>query len=245
MREHVERLGVLERVATCGEVGGVARQRRRVARHIDDAPRRELGDARDDARVEPGARWIDDDDVRTRRVGPLAAGPLAQHRARLAGDEACVVDAVPPSVGARLLDRVHAALDPDRRTRGAREQERERAGAAVEIEHVLVALEPRGVERGRVEMLGLHAVRLQEGGRGGLELEPEQPLEHAAVPDEDSLLVADRDVRARPVDRQRHRAHGGASDAISCAHASSAGDRRPPPRSGAPRTDRCAADGGR
>src|SRR5262245_34058910 len=61
VREHVERLGLRQAIAVAGEVGGIACQRRWVARHVDDSPRRELGDAEHDAWMEPRAWRIDDD----------------------------------------------------------------------------------------------------------------------------------------------------------------------------------------
>ena len=102
-----------------------------------------------------------------------------------------------------------AALDPDHRAvaHGAREQQCQRPGPAVEVEHGLAAFEARGLEGGRVERLGLAAVGLQEGVRRDLELEAQQPLDDGGAAAQDALLLAEGDVGPRAVEEQRHRAH--------------------------------------
>jgi hypothetical protein len=83
LREHVDGPDLLEDVAGLDELGGVRRERRRVAGDVDDAARRGLDDAADDLLAEAGAWRIDDDDVRL--SGFL--DEVAQARADVAGVE--------------------------------------------------------------------------------------------------------------------------------------------------------------
>src|SRR5947199_314821 len=83
---------------------------------------------------------------RQRSLMPRFRRPLAQDPARLSLHEPGVADPVAPRVAPRALDRIRHALDPDRLAGGAREEERERAGPAVEVEYALVAPEASGLE---------------------------------------------------------------------------------------------------
>ena len=200
-----------ERVAQPREVLEVARQRRRVARDVDDAPRRELGAAHDDARVEARARRIHH---HARRAGSRPARwPSAHSRStcRASPQTNRVVRAArcASRCGAPARPRPPRDSTPTATRRRAREQQRQRARAAVQVEHRLVAAQLRGLERERVELLRLRAVRLQERVAHDLELEPEQPLDDRARADQRDLALHERDVGARRVDAQRHRLHLG------------------------------------
>ena len=94
--------------------------------------------------VDPGLVGGDEDDVE-RRVGvdPLAA---PQHGARVA-------DPVQLGVLDRARDRLLGDLDSPHGARVAGEREGDRPGAAVEVEHVLRARQPREVPGERVQVL--------------------------------------------------------------------------------------------
>ena len=83
----------------------------------------------------PGARRVDDDDVRV--AGALAQ--VAQHLADVAREERRVADRVQLLVLDRAGDRLLADLDPPHRHRVARHREADRADAAVEVVDGLVA----------------------------------------------------------------------------------------------------------
>ena len=99
----------LEPPARLHERGGVRGERRRVARDVDDPPRRGLDDPPHDLLREAGARRVDDDDV----GAPGALDQLAQREAHVAGEEGRVGDLVAPRVGDRVGDGVGDDLEAD------------------------------------------------------------------------------------------------------------------------------------
>ena len=114
VREHVHRGHLPERVAVLADQHlEVARERRRVARDVDEPRRAGLPDALQRLAGEPGTRRIDDDDVRLAR-------PRAQLLERLAdvpGEERRVRDPVQIGVLDRAGDRLLRDLDPPHRER--------------------------------------------------------------------------------------------------------------------------------
>ena len=108
LREHVDRLHAAQPISRLDHLGGVRRQRRRVAGDVDDPRRLALEQPADDLRREPGARRVDDDDV-----GP--AGLLDQRpdpEPRVGRDEAGVRDPVARGVVLGVGDRLGDALEP-------------------------------------------------------------------------------------------------------------------------------------
>ena len=84
LREHVDRADAAERVAGLDELRRVRRQRRRVARDVDDPLRRRLDDPAHDLLGEAGAGRVDHADV-----GPAGLlDELAHRQADVAGEEA-------------------------------------------------------------------------------------------------------------------------------------------------------------
>ena len=145
LREHVDRAHAAQRVAGLDELGGVRRERRRVAGDVDDPPRRGLDDPADDLLREPGARRVDDDDV----GAPGALDQLAQReRARRRRRSCALLDLVAARafvdrVGDRRLDQ----LQPPQLRRARRQRQADRADAAVEVEDALAAPQRRRTRR--------------------------------------------------------------------------------------------------
>ena len=82
LREHVDRLHAPQRISGLDDLGGVRRQRRRVAGDVDDPRRLALEQPADDLLREAGARRVDDDDVGPAGRARAAAGSRAARRRR-------------------------------------------------------------------------------------------------------------------------------------------------------------------
>src|ERR1044072_7483177 len=104
----------------------------------------------------PGGLRVDHDDVRR----PGALEQLLDDLPDVAGEEGRVRDPVELRVLERAGDGFLRDLDPPDRQCVAREREPDRADPAVEIPDRLVAGEPGGLTRERVEPLGHRGVRL-------------------------------------------------------------------------------------
>ncbi len=141
--EHVDGADLLQDPARLDELGGVGRQRGRVAGDVDDPLRRGLDDPAHDFLREPGARRIDDD-----HVGPTGArDQLSQRETRVAGEELYARDLVAPRGGDRVGDGLLDQLDPPQLAGPWSERERDRADPGVEVVHALPALQRRVLER--------------------------------------------------------------------------------------------------
>ena len=122
---------------------------------------------------EPGARRIDDDDVRL-------PGPLAQLLERLrdvAGEERGVARS-PFSSAFSIAQATDSSEISTPQTEPAepREREPDRAGTAVEVVDGLAARQPGAVARERVQRLGHLRVRLEERVRPHAEAQAENLL---------------------------------------------------------------------
>ena len=169
VREEVERPHALELVAALDEQLGVARERRRVARDVDDAIGRELEQPAHGARRHARAWRVNDHDIGRR----IALGDqLARRLADIGDDELRVADAVCKRVLARALDGLLDDLDADHPACAACEREPDRAGAAVEVPDDLAPRQLRLLDRVAIEHVGHLGVRLQERARRHAQAEP-------------------------------------------------------------------------
>ena len=139
-------------------------------------------------RREAGPRRIDDHDVGRRQ-------PALEQRAHGLGDVAGDEDRVLDPVGLRVLDRPLARLlddlDADHAPRPARQRERDRADAGVEVPDDLLAGQAGLLDGELVEALAHRGVGLQE--RAGRDAQP-QPEQLLGEP-----VAAGESVVGRPV----------------------------------------------
>ena len=120
LREHVDRLHAAQRISGLDDLGGVRRQRRRVAGDVDDPRRLALEQPADDLRREAGARRVDDRRRRAGRRARAAAGSRAgRRRATKRALSIPFARRVVLGVGDRLGDALEAP-DLARRARRAR-----------------------------------------------------------------------------------------------------------------------------
>lgn len=160
-REHVDGLDFLGFVAELLEDGEVAGEAGGVAGDVDDAVGLHVGEGLEDGLGAAGARRVDDDDI-----GAHALLVEARHDlGRIADDEFGIADIVVARVLLRVEDGGLDDLDAVDLTGFLREEQRDRAGAAVGVDDGLLALKVREFQRLVVEDFGLLRVDLEEGAR--------------------------------------------------------------------------------
>ena len=160
-REHVDGLDFLGFVAELLEDGEVAGEAGGVAGDVDDAVGLHVGEGLEDGLGAAGARWVDDDDI-----GAHALLVETRHDfGRVADDKFGVADVVVARVLLRIEDGGLDDLDAVDLAGFLREEQRDRAGAAVGVDDGLLALEIREFQRLVVEDFGLLRVDLEEGAR--------------------------------------------------------------------------------
>ena len=153
---------------------------------------------------EPGARRVDDDDVR----GPGAVAELLDRLPDVAGEERRVRDPVEVGVLQGTCDRLLRDLDPPDRERVGREREPDRPDAAVEIPDRLPAGQPGELARDPVQHLRHLGVRLEERVGAGPEAQAAKLLlDRVVAPEQPRGQV--RHLGRRVVDRPVHGAHLG------------------------------------
>jgi hypothetical protein len=188
--EHVDRLHRADVVLLSHDQPEIARERLRITRHVDRAPRpRAAEHAVDHPRRAAFARRIEDDDVSAGTGERLFDRP---------GDESNPIDRQPIQPGADLAvgDRRAILLDGDDTVAAARQRDGEEPGAGIEIEHVGVLRHRRQRERDQRFSgtdVGLKERRRREEKRGAGDLFP-----HALGSGEPPRLAAeDERVTAR------------------------------------------------
>jgi hypothetical protein len=170
--EHVDRPHPPQPIAGLAELGGVGRQRGRVAGHVDDPLRPALDYPPHDLLREAGAGRVDDDDVGPTRLldqRPHAGAGVGRH-------EAGVPEAVGAGVALGVCDRLGDDLQSPDLSGVARHRQPDRADPAEEVEDALAAGEPGELAGDRVEALGHLGIGLEEGGVGHLQLEAAELL---------------------------------------------------------------------
>lgn len=211
-REQVEGLGVTEGVAALGQELHIAGERRGVAGDVNDALRRHAEHGVDDVAVDALARRVNDNGVKPH----AAARELLRGLARVGTEKLDVFNAVSRGVFPGVPDGGVHDLHAVGAAGLAGKAERDRARAAVEIEHRFLASEVCKVHGGGIEPLGLIVVDLIEAAR-------REPVAQAAerVLDRAGAVVhllvrAEDGIPARFVvicnnaDRLRHRLADGA-----------------------------------
>src|SRR3954454_12694440 len=168
LREHVHRLHAAQPIAGLDQLSGVRRERRRVARHVDDALRLALDDPADDLLREPGARRIEDDDIRA----PGLLDERADTGSRAARAKARVLDAVSLRVSLGIRDRLRDQLEAPDLACARSHRQADRPDPAVEVEDPFGAGESGEIPGNAVEALGHLGVGLEEGFVGELEAQP-------------------------------------------------------------------------
>lgn len=159
--EHVDGLDFLGFVAELLEDGEVAGEAGGVAGDVDDAVGVHVGEGLEDSLGAAGARRVDDDDI-----GAHALFVEARHDfCRIADDELSVADVVVAGVLLCVEDGRLDDLDAVDLAGFLREEQRDRAGAAVGVDDGLLALEVREFQRLVVKDFGLLRVDLEEGAR--------------------------------------------------------------------------------
>ena len=160
-REHGDGLDFLGFVAELLEDGEVAGEAGGVAGDIDDAVGLHVGEGLEDGLGAAGARRVDDDDI-----GAHALLVEARHDlGRVTDNEFGVADVVVARVLLRIEDGGLDDLDAVDLAGFLREEQRDRAGAAVGVDDGLLTLEVREFQRLVVEDFGLLRVDLEEGAR--------------------------------------------------------------------------------
>ena len=160
-REHVDGLDFLGFVAELLEDGEVAGEAGWIAGDVDDAVGLHVGEGLEDGLGAAGARRVDDDDIGAHTLLVEARHDLG----RIAYDEFSVADVVVARVLLRIEDGGLDDLDAVDLAGFLREEQRDRAGAAVGIDDSLLALEVREFQCLVVEDFGLLRVDLKEGAR--------------------------------------------------------------------------------
>lgn len=191
-REEVKRLRVLQLPAARAEQRDVAGKRRGVAGDVDKALRRHTLNGVNDVGSDALSRRVDND-----HIGADAL--LREHLCRLTcigAEEARVCDAVAAGIFLCVGDGGGDDLNADGLLCAFGGAERDRAGAAVEIEHGLRAVELCRRECGIVEPFGLIAVDLIERGGRNAKAQAAQdifdrllPPKHARGRPEDGVAV--------------------------------------------------------
>lgn len=188
--EHIDGLDFLGFVAELLEDGEVAGEAGGVAGDVDDAVGLHVGEGLKDGLGAAGARWVDDDDI-----GAHALLVKARHDfGRIANDEFCVADVVVARVLLRIEDGGLDDLDAVDLAGFLREEQRDRAGAAVGVDDGLLALEVRELQRLVVEDFGLLRVDLEEGTRRDVEGQAADAVENGRLAPEQVRLAAHDDV---------------------------------------------------
>ena len=170
----------------------VRRERRRVARDVDDPPRGRLDDPA--GRLSWRARHAAGRRPRT-SGRPASLHELRQRQARVAGEEADVADLVAPRRGDRVGDRRLDDLDPPDLAGARREPHRDRADPAVEVEDPLEAAQRRALGGDPVEHLGHLGVGLEERLGGDPQVELAELLGQVFVAPDELGLAALRSSR--------------------------------------------------
>ncbi len=160
-REHVDGLDFLGFVAELLEDGEVAGEAGGVAGDIDDAVGLHVGEGLEDGLGAAGARRVDDDDI-----GAHALLVETRHDfGRVADDEFGVADIVVARILLRVEDGGLDDLDAVDLTGFLREEQRDRAGAAVGIDDSLLALDVRELQRLVLDYLSMLSFDLKVGAR--------------------------------------------------------------------------------
>ena len=195
-REHVDGLDFLGFVAELLEDGEVAGEAGGVAGDVDDAVGLHVGEGLEDGLGAAGARRVDDDDI-----GAHALLVEARHDlGRIADDEFGVADVIVARVLLRIEDGGLDDLDAVDLAGFLREEQRDRAGAAVGVDDGLLALEVRELQRLVVEDFGLLRVDLEEGARRDVEGQAADAVENGRLAPEQVRLAAHDDVVAVRLD---------------------------------------------
>lgn len=188
--EHIDGLDFLGLVAELLEDGKVAGEAGGVAGDVDDAVGLHVGEGLENGLGAAGARRVDDDDI-----GAHALLVKARHDfGRIANDEFCVADVVVARVLLRIEDGGLDDLDAVDLAGFLREEQRDRAGAAVGVDDGLLALEVRELQRLVVEDFGLLRVDLEEGTRRDVEGQAADAVEDGRLAPEQVRLAAHDDV---------------------------------------------------
>ncbi|CAA9489157.1 MAG: hypothetical protein AVDCRST_MAG13-1638 [uncultured Solirubrobacteraceae bacterium] len=204
--EHVHRADLAQHVAGFHELRRVRRERRGIARDVDDPLGRRLDDPAHDLLREPRARGVDHEHVRAARL----LDQVAKGQPHVPREEVGVQDVVAAGVGDRVGDRGLHELQPPDLARARGQHERDRPRAAVEVVDPLPALE-RGVLHGHgVQALGHLRVRLEERLGGDRELQAAELLHDRGRGAADELGPAARRRLPRALDDRPH--HGGGLD---------------------------------
>ena len=195
-REHVDGLDFLGFVAELLEDGEVAGETGWVAGDVDDAVGLHVGEGLEDGLGAAGARRVDDDDI-----GAHALLVEARHDlGRIADDEFGIADVVVTRVLLRIEDGRFDDLDAVDLAGFLREEQRDRAGAAVGVDDGLLTLEVRELQRLVVEDLSLLRVDLEEGARRDVEGQAADAVEDGRLAPEQVRLAAHDDVVAVRLD---------------------------------------------
>lgn len=195
-REHVDGLDFLGFVAELLEDGEVAGETGWVAGDVDDAVGLHVGEGLEDGLGAAGARRVDDDDI-----GAHALLVEARHDlGRIADDEFGIADVVVTRVLLRIEDGRFDDLDAVDLAGFLREEQRDRAGAAVGVDDGLLTLEVRELQRLVVEDLSLLRVDLEEGARRAVEGQAADAVEDGRLAPEQVRLAAHDDVVAVRLD---------------------------------------------
>ena len=196
VREHVYGAGAEDVPAALLEEAQVARKRFRVAGDVNRALRRGSVETCEELFTRALARGVEEDDVKA-----LAGVCRALKRlARVAAGE----DRVFNPIHARVVPCVSDGVRRELHARDAfglfRRRERDRADAAVGVEHRLFAREARVLERERVELFRLHRVHLIKRAGRDLKAAAAQLVRQKALTEQDLFRVAQNGARLAGVD---------------------------------------------
>ena len=203
--EHIDALNFFGGVSAFGEQLGVAGEGRRAAGNIDHALGRGGDNGLQDGGIAALARGIEHDHIRAEAV----FHQLGQQLFGCADVELGVGNAVARGVFIRVLNGFRHDFDADDFFGLLRQQQRDRARAAVRIHDGFGAGQAGVFQREAVESLGLLGIHLEEGERRNGEAQAAERVLHGGFAPENADVRAQNDVGAAAVDAQADAAQAG------------------------------------
>lgn len=192
-------------VSAFGEQLGVAGEGRRAAGDIDHALGRGGDDGLQDGGIAALARGIEHDHIRAEAVGHQ----FGKQFFGCADMEFGVGNAVARGVFVRVLNGFRHDFDADDLFGFLRQQQGDRARAAVRIHNGFGAGQAGVFQREAVEPLGLPGIHLEEGERRNGETQAAERVLHGGFAPENADVRAQNDVGAAAVDAQADAAQAG------------------------------------